>query len=130
MTKCYLAHPVTDFGRTVRQLLAIAAIRERGWTVENPDTPEHTEAYRQMGMAHFAFVIQDCQALAFLRFPNKAIGAGVGKEIAMALHIGIPVYDVETMERFYAMPAGVLSVEATRGLIESIRAADREKHLH
>lgn len=119
--KCYLAHPVTDYGRSVRQLLAILAIRERGWTVENPDTPEHTEAYKTLGMAHFAFVVQGCQALAFLRFPNKKIGAGVGKEIAAALSAGIPVYDVETMERYFAMPAGILAVDETRDLIAEIR---------
>jgi hypothetical protein len=121
--KCYLAHPVTDYARSVRQLLAIAAIRARGWTVENPDTPEHTEAYKNLGMAHFAFVVQDCQALAFLRFPNKKIGAGVGKEIAVALRIGIPVYDAETMERYFAMPAGIMTVEETRTEIASLRAS-------
>jgi hypothetical protein len=120
--RCYLAHPVTDYGRSVRQLLAIAAIRVRGWTVENPDTPDHTEAYKNLGMAHFAFVVQGCQSLAFLRFPNKKIGAGVGKEIAAALWAGIPVYDVETMERYYAMPAGILTVEETRAEIAAIRA--------
>lgn len=121
--KCYLAHPVTDYGRSVRQLLAIAAIRERGWTVENPDTPEHAEAYKSGGMAHFAFVVQDCQALAFLRFANKKIGAGVGKEIAVALGASIPVYDVETMERYFAMPAGILTVEETREEIERLRSS-------
>jgi hypothetical protein len=115
---------VTDYGRTERQLLAIAAIRARGWTLENPDTPEHAEAYRTLGMAHFAFGVQDCQALAFLRFPNKKIGAGVGKEIAAALFIGIPVYDVETMERYFAMPAGILTVDETRAEIARLKNTD------
>lgn len=123
MTVIYLAHPVTDYGGP-RQLQAIELLRSNGWQVENPDQPHHTAAYRQHGMKHFTEVVADCDGLAFLRFPNGSIGAGVALEIEMALRRGLPVWDISN-DRLESvgtmMPTPILSIDETRSLIVSIR---------
>lgn len=122
--RCYLAHPVTDYGGSARQLAAVAAIEAHGFAVENPDQHIHQEAYRQHGMQHFLDVVEDCDALAFVRFDDGYIGAGVAKEIECALRRGLTVYDASegyldptgTM-----MPECVLTVEQTRAKIAYLR---------
>ena len=118
--KCYLAHPVTDYGGSERQKRAIAAIEARGWTVENPDSQVHQEAYKQHGMAHFLEVVEGCDALAFLRFTTGEIGAGVAKEIERALQLRLSVFDAsggDLKSIGEMMPFPVLSVEDTRALL-------------
>jgi hypothetical protein len=130
--KCYLAHPVTDYGGTERQLSAIRAIQERGWTVENPDSPIHQDAYRQHGMGHFLEVAERCHVLAFLRFSDGCIGAGVGKEIERALHCCLPIFDASNgaLKRVSLRPGPILSVDQTRTRIAEARAAKlREEDL-
>lgn len=113
----YLAHPVSDYGGTPRQVAASKLIEDAGHTVENPDQPIHQQAYKAHGMDHFIEVVEGCDALAFLRFADGSIGAGVGKEIEAALRAGIPVYDASDgrLEPTGLMiPEGILSVEETR----------------
>jgi hypothetical protein len=124
--RCYLAHPVTDYGGSSRQLAAVAAIETHGWTVENPDQHVHQDAYRQHGMQHFLDVVEDCSALAFLRFEDGYIGAGVAKEIECALRHGIPVYDVSEGSLDPVgnmMPECVLTVEQTRAKLAYLRSS-------
>lgn len=122
--KCYLAHPVTDYGGTARQKRALGAIEARGWPIENPDSPAHSEAYQRRGMAHFVEVVEGCTALAFVRFPTGEIGAGVAKEIATAIRCHIPVFDASSGELKSTgcmMPGPVLSVEDTREKVRELR---------
>ena len=123
--RCYLAHPVTDYGGSTRQMKAIAAIEARGYTVENPDQHFHQEAYRQYGMQHFLDVVEDCDALAFLRFEDGYIGAGVAKEIECALRRRLMVFDAS--EGYLdpigdMMPECVLTVEQTRAKLAYLRS--------
>lgn len=122
--RCYLAHPVTDYGGSDRQRKAVAAIESRGWTVENPDKPWHQDGYKRAGMEYFTDLVGDCDALAFLRFPNGRIGAGVAKEIEAALRKGVPTYDLSTLkfQPITGMPMELMSVEETRAEIAAIRA--------
>lgn len=125
-TKCYLAHPVTEYGDSVRQRAAIAEIEARGWHVENPDTPTHQELYRKLGMDHFIALVGECDVLAFMRFPTGEIGAGVAKEIEAALRKGHEVFEITDSGLKRAgnmMPTPVLSVEDTRRMVASIRQA-------
>lgn len=117
--KIYFAHPVSEYGTP----LQAAAIKElaSGWhEVENPDAPHHQEGYRQYGMAHFERVVSGCDALAYLRFPDGAISAGVAKEIATAANAGKPIYEVRVHGgRVHVCasapkPGPVLTVEQTR----------------
>jgi hypothetical protein len=125
--RVYLAHPVSEYG-SERQRQTVALIESRGRTVENPDRTYHQEAYRERGMDHFIEVVQDCDELAFLRFPDGTIGAGVAKEIEVALRSGIRVYDVSDGQ-FKAvgdmMPEPVLSIEETRAMLRSLAPPDR-----
>lgn len=120
--KIYLAHPVTDYGGP-RQAAAVATLVAAGYTVENPDQPQHQVGYKIGGMDYFMQVVDGCAALAFMRFPGGAIGAGVGKEILAAQMAGIPVYDITDGElRPDGAPTPILTVDETRALIAQIRS--------
>lgn len=119
--KVYLAHPVSEYG-SERQRKIVAVIEASGRTVENPDRPYHQAGYKEHGMRYFEDLVCNCDELAFLRFPDGAIGAGVAKEIEAALRSGMRVYDasggalaaIDGM-----MPEPVLSVEETRDRLRS-----------
>lgn len=125
---CYLAHPITDYGNGQRQVAALKAIAARGWTAVSPDAAWHAAAYKERGMDHFVEVVRDCDALAFIRMPSGAIGAGVAKEIEAALACKMPVFDVtggsmQALPSPYVMPEPVLTVDETRAELAAIRAA-------
>jgi hypothetical protein len=73
----------------------------------DPDTPEHRAAYHSAGMSHFMDVVAGCQALAFSKFTDGAIGAGVGLEIARVLQLGLPTFDISAgrLEPVHVLPA-------------------------
>ena len=86
MTKCYFAHPITEYG-TAKQKKAIRLLKHWGWDVLNPDSKIHQLAYKAAGgkgMDYFVKLVKTCDVLAFMRFPNGAIGAGVGLEMKTA----------------------------------------------
>jgi len=129
--RVYLAHPVTDYG-SARQAQAIDLLRANGWKVENPDQPHHASAYLMYGMGHFKGVVNDCDGLAFLRFPDGSIGSGVATEIETALRRGLPVWDISSgkLESVGTMmPFPLLSANETRAMIASLKAkAEGEIH--
>lgn len=124
--RCYFAHHVTDYG-TEREDQAIEAIVAHGFLVENPNSPENEAAYHERGMAHFIEIVKECHSLAFQRFPNGAIGAGVAKEIGAASADDKPIFEVkdDTLERVDVQDItdSFLTVDATRALIKAIRNA-------
>lgn len=118
---CYLAHPVSCYG-TKEQAEAIESLEQAGFRVVNPDSSEHQDGYRARGMEYFTDLVATCQALAFLRFPNGSIGAGVGKEIDAAKAAGIPVFGHEPHDRVWRDVSGLdlrpyLSVDETRAAL-------------
>jgi hypothetical protein len=75
-------------------------------------------------MAHFVEVVEDCDGLAFLRFYDSTIGAGVAKEIETALRRGLTVWDAsdgDLLNIGSMMPTPILTVEQTRAKIAEIR---------
>lgn len=121
--KIYLAHPITDYGGSERQVQAVAALIEAGFAVENPDQPHHQVGYAEMGMNYFANAVYSCDCLAFMRFPDGSIGAGVGKEIKWAMADGHPIYEVfeGKVHKVDGLPTPILSVEDTRATIKRLR---------
>jgi hypothetical protein len=93
----------------------------------DPDTPEHQAAYHSAGMSHFMDMVAGCQALAFLRFTDGAIGAGVGLEIARALQLGLPTFDISAgrLEPVHVLPVPLLSREQTRERTSRLLAEKR-----
>lgn len=124
--KIYLAHPVTDYG-TQRQANALADLRkfyDEQWPqvkmeIENPDQPHHQEGYYKEGMDYFKRIVESCDRLAFMRFPDGSIGAGVGREIRWALTSCFAVYELFNGWLYQAqnMPTPILTVEQTRATI-------------
>ncbi|WP_142628101.1 hypothetical protein [Rhizobium sp. P007] len=128
--KIYLAHPVTDYGAE-RQAAAVAALRKY-WVeehprqpleIENPDQPHHQEGYNREGMDYFKKVVESCDRLAFMRFPDGSIGAGVGREIRWGLQSCFAVYELFNGWLYHVqnMPTPILTVEQTRAKIAEIR---------
>jgi hypothetical protein len=75
-------------------------------------------------MLHFVEVVEDCDGLAFLRFKDGTIGAGVAKEIETALRRGLLVWDASSGELVSIgtmMPTPILTVEETRAAIARYR---------
>lgn len=126
--RIYLAHPVSDYG-SQRQVDAIRLLTSQCWQVENPDQPHHAKAYQERGMQHFVEVVEDCDGVAFLRFPDGSIGAGVGKEIETALRRGLMVWDISNgklKNNGTMMPYPVLTVEETRTVLARIKSEGQE----
>lgn len=132
--RIYLAHPVTDYG-TERQAAAIAALR-RYWAeeranqpleIENPDQPHHQEGYDREGMDYFKKVVESCDRLAFMRFPDGSIGAGVGREIRWGLLSCFAVYELfdDWLYQVQDMPTPILTVEHTRAKLAEIRGVTK-----
>jgi len=127
--KIYFAHPISEYG-TEFQASVIKELASSWHEVESPDAPRHQEGYRQHGMAYFEGLVAGCDALAFLRFPDGTIGAGVAKEIAAAAKAGKPIFEVDTHQgRIYVSaaapnPQPVLSVEHTRLKLGRLADAD------
>lgn len=117
--KIYFAHPVSEYG-TPFQAAVLKELASSWHQVESPDAPHHQEGYRQHGMAYFEGVIAGCDALAYLRFPDGTIGAGVAKEIASAAGDGKPIFEVRLHQGAIHItasapkPGPVLTVEQTR----------------
>lgn len=127
--KIYFAHPVTDYG-TERQAKALAALRahfvddlgRRHFEIENPDQPHHQAGYAEHGMEYFKAIVGECSHLAFMRFPDGSIGAGVGREINWAHIANLHVYEVFD-GRLYPTPdkpSPILTVEETRETIAAL----------
>jgi hypothetical protein len=78
-------------------------------------------------MHFFEGVVRDCDALAFVRFDDYTVGAGVGKEIQVALDCELPVFELASprtgvsVVRVHEMPEPVLTVEETRDRLNLIR---------
>lgn len=121
--KIYLAHPVSDYG-SPQQAKMLALLAGAGHTVENPDAAWHQNGYRQHGMGYFTDLVETCDGLAFARFPDGTIGAGVAKEIERALTRRMPIWDVTGGVTMFStgewMPAPVLSVEDTRDMLKAL----------
>ena len=130
MQKLYFAHPVSDYGGP-RQVAALRLFAEGRWAVVNPDTRAYQIGYAEEGMPYFLGLVEACDALAFLWFPDGAIGTGVGAEIAAAFAAGLWVAEVCLNEPARlvvceALPTPVLSVVETRHAVERWSPLARE----
>lgn len=124
---CYFAHHITDYD-TPREEEALKQLEAAGFNnVFNPNSPESQEGYRKHGMEYFLGIVATSSALAFQRFPNNAIGAGVAKEIAEATQLGLDIYEitdsgVRQTDGKKAVEES-LSVEETRALIRHLKSS-------
>jgi hypothetical protein len=114
--RLYFAHPITIYD-TEKERRCIALIKENGHSVENPNQRHHHLAYKLRGMKHFDEVVESCDGVAFLRFSDGMISAGVAREIQTALRMGLPVFEIvndELVVRQSLVAGSVLSIDKTR----------------
>lgn len=122
MDRIYYAHPVSDYG-TRRESAGVRLLTREGWWVENPNQPHHATGYAREGMEYFRGVVRGCDAVAFQRFPDGTLGAGVAREASWALEDGKPVFEVVDgrLVPRAEVPAA-LSVEETRERVRRFRS--------
>jgi hypothetical protein len=106
--KAYYAHPITIYNTPVERN-DVKTLTDLGYTVINPNEPQHELAYQERGMPYFLELVRCCDLLVFRAFPDGSIPAGVYGEIQAAYHELMPVLE---------MPNGVeqrmLTVKQTR----------------
>ena len=117
--KCYYAHCMSIYG-TPQENRDVATLKELGFDVVNPNSPEIQAKVQEMKDNHasshgimvwFSNLVETCDALAFRAVPGPGLGipAGVAKEVDKAIRCNMPVFE---------LPCGIIrrgmSVEETR----------------
>lgn len=130
--RIYLAMPVTAFDTAVERKCT-HALEAVGWTVVSPNAPEHQAGYQAGGMPYFMNIVAGCDALAFVRFDDGTIGAGVAQEVMTAFVHGKLIlrmaedweyegYEAEPCDRYVFEGGWILTIEETRAKIAAIRS--------
>jgi hypothetical protein len=122
--KVYFAHPVSTYNTILEKMVIAHLERQGAHLLINPNTPEHQEGYKNEGMEYFKKIIEACDYVYVLPFPDDfSIGAGIAKEINWALEKGIKVVYLkprfEHEEIFFLRGYNVLTVEETRDKLKS-----------
>ena len=129
----YFAHPISTYC-TPAEDQAIASLEACGMAVVNPSDRPHQEACGN-DMVNWAALAASCQGVAFMAFPDGAIGAGVDKEVEAALSQGKPVYEIShrtgAVAPVQSWPGkrALFSVEETRARINPFREDRKAKGL-
>lgn len=94
--KVYYARPISLYN-TPQDKRDLDLLGTLGFEVINPNKEALSARYAKEGMDVFLEAMTDCQALAFRSFQDLKIGAGVVKEIAKAVEMGVPVIELPTI---------------------------------
>jgi hypothetical protein len=82
----------------------------------NPSEEWHQKGYAKDGMKYFLDIIKaDVDILAFRRFPNGKIGAGVWKEIKQSMEGDILIFELPTIKE-----EDVLTVAETKEYLNGL----------
>jgi hypothetical protein len=108
----YYAHPISIYG-TSQENRDMGDLIRLGFDPYNPNCAEMEAKYQHTkDMAVFREAVSGCEALAFRAFPDGSIPAGIAKEIAWAVEMGKPVFEMPS-----AITRRALSVDATREVL-------------
>lgn len=80
MKRVYYAHSIDLYG-TEQERRDMITLASMGFTVVNPNQPEHDAGYKRDGMIYFNAILESCHVLAFRANPDGSINAGIGHEI-------------------------------------------------
>lgn len=112
--KIYYAHCVSIYN-TAQEKRDVQTLQDLGFEVLNPNSTEHANGYKKLGMDYFEFVVKACDALAFRALPDGRIPAGVAQEIEWMLECKNPVIE---------LPSGMISrridVDETREYLREL----------
>lgn len=115
--RCYYAHPITDYN-TWREIADVYTLKQLGFDVLNPNSPEHDIGYKLEGMAYFEGLVDQCEILAFRGFNDGTVPAGVWTEVSRAVYCMKPVIELPNL-----LTQTVLSVEETRAKLKELGRA-------
>lgn len=104
----YFARPISNYN-THQDRRDLEVLKQLGFIVLDPNSPEHTREYEAHGMPYFESLVQKADMLFFRGLADNSIPAGVAKEIrAMQAKNGIVIEFPSAISR------RTLSVEETR----------------
>lgn len=91
--RIYLAHPMGTYGST-RERRAIALLEDAGFTVVNPRERQYG-ALCGKGMDRWKRLAAECDAVAWLPFPDGRVGSGMRLELVAAAKLGKPLFEFD-----------------------------------
>lgn len=118
-TRIYFAHPINTYNTIIEDYF-LEFFSNPDIEIINPNNSIHQEGYKKFGMNYFKELVQSCDKLYALGFPDNSIGAGVAKEMNWMREKGGTVIFLPFFEKYEEMVVvcenqfKVLSVEETR----------------
>lgn len=118
-TRIYFAHPINTYGTILEDYFLEYFSRDH-LEIVNPNQPIHQEGYEKEGMEYFKRLVQSCDKLYAIGFPDNTIGAGIAKEMNWMKEKGGVVLFLPFFTKYEEMVVPcenqfkVLTVEETR----------------
>ena len=118
-TRIYFAHPINTYGTILEDYFLEYFSRDH-LEIVNPNQPIHQEGYKKFGMDYFKNLVQSCDKLYAIGFPDNTIGAGIAKEMNWMKEKGGVVIFLPFFTKYEEMVVPcenqfkVLTVEETR----------------
>ena len=96
--KCYYAHSIALYG-SKQEERDVETLKALGFDVLNPNTPEHSDGYKNsgQGMLYFRDIVVGCDVLAFRANPEGSINTGIFQEIVYMQSVQKPVIELPSM---------------------------------
>ena len=79
----YYAHCMEIYG-TPQEARDIEIIKSLGFTVLNPNEPQHQAGCKGVGMEYFQKLVEESDLLIFRALPDGSVPSGIAKEIEWA----------------------------------------------
>ena len=112
--KAFYAHCVSIYD-TKQEERDLELLNKLGYEVFNPNKPEYSKMYKELGMMASVKFINDCDVLAFSALPGGHIPAGVYKEIMIASDKSIPIFEIPMFSL-----RKIMTVNDTRAYIKEV----------
>ncbi len=125
LPRVYFAHPITAYC-SAEEACALARLKSEGLDVTNPSDRHHQDACGS-DMVRWAALAGSCDGVAFMPFPDGAIGAGVVKEVNTLWAQNKPVFELtpdgNTLSAVSDWPGArtLLTVDETRERLKEFR---------
>lgn len=128
MTRVYFAHPVSSYGRQAEQdALLLLQDSFPGARIIDPNTGEH-QARGRKNFSYFEKLVQSCDTVAYLPFPDGKIGAGIAGECQALLAVK-PDAVFHEIDLMRGRCSEVGELDRTRLLARHATAAKNDKQL-
>lgn len=117
--RLYFAHPLNDYG-TEREKKCLKLIKQEFPSSEivNPNSKMSTEMYKLFGFVYFEMLVNTCERIVAVPFPDGEFGAGVYREMQIMENNHGPIYaiskNIDSLTTFNVLAVRPLSIAETR----------------